>query len=236
MAYFVGAIVAVLLAIYLISRRKRRPAWSMQTTTKGGYAIPATAIMLDAEHRDNDEVMRLLEIAIRASGIFRIESIPELVSKLRGGAEPFARVNTKIAFEGEEILSVEQKRMLGLNTRLKYSKAFVSYFDPACLKTIEPKSALENMHLSAFHHVARKRDLLQFRELGFVQRVRIVPVGDARDCGEIKRFKKVHDVNEAPELPLPGCKAPYCRCMFEAIISQNATAASKLTIPPTRAR
>jgi hypothetical protein len=151
--------------------------------------------MLEAELQDNDEVMRLLEAAIRSSGFFRLEAIPGLASKLRGGSEPFARTNTKIAFDGDEILSVEEKRALGLNTRMKYSKAFIAYFDPKCLRTIEPKSALENMHLSAFHRVARKRELLGFRELGCVKKVRIVPVGDARDCGKIKRFKKTHDID-----------------------------------------
>lgn len=138
---------------------------SVETSARGGYAIPATAEMLEAEKQDNDEVMRLLEADIRASGLFRAEKIPELISKLRGGSGPFERVNTKVAFEGEQVLSLEEKRSLGLNTRMKYSKPFIEYFVSTALKTIEPKSVLENMHLSAFHRVARKRDLLNFREL-----------------------------------------------------------------------
>jgi hypothetical protein len=220
MPYVIGVVAAVLLAILVFSGRRKRPTLSVHTSTQCGYAIAPAPKMLEAEYQDNEEVMRLLEAAIRASGFFRIEAIPELLSKLRGGSEPFARVNTKIAFEDDEFLSVEEKRVLGLNTRMKYSKAFIGYFDPECLKTIEPKSVLENMHLSAFHRVARKRDLLEFRELGFVKQVRIVPVGDARDCGKIKRFRKIHDINQVPELPLPGCTAPYCRCMYEPIISK----------------
>ncbi len=182
-----------------------------------GYAVAPTPKMLEAERQDHEEVMRLLEAAIRSSGFFRAEAIPLLLSKLRNGWEPFARVDTKMAFGGDEFLSIQEKRVLGLNTRMKYSKAFIGYFDPSCLETIEPKSVLENMHLSACHRVARKRDLVEFKSLG-VRQVRIVPVGDARDCGKIKRFKKVHDINEVPELPLPGCTAPYCRCLYEPII------------------
>ena len=111
--------------------------------------------------------------------------------------------------------------MLGLKARMKYSKAFIEHFDPAILKTIEPKSVLEDMHLSAFHRVARKRDLIKFRELGFVRKVKIIPVGDARDCNNIKRFKKTHDLDRVPDLPLAGCTAPYCRCMYEPIISDS---------------
>lgn len=192
---------------------------STKTTAHDGYAIPPTPEMLEKERQDNDEVMRLLEAYIRASGLFRTEKIPELVSKLRGGSGAFARVNTRIAFEGDQVLSVEEKRALGLNTRMKYSKAFIGYFDPTSLKTTEPKSVLENMHLSAFHRVARKRDLLEFGNLGFVKQVKIIPVGDTRDCNEIKRLKKIHDLNQVPDLPLLGCTAPYCRCMYVPIVS-----------------
>jgi hypothetical protein len=192
-----------------------------ETTIHEGYAIAVTAEMLEKEQQDNDEVMRLLEANIRTSGLFRADKILELVSRLRGGSSPFARVNTKFAFEGDKYLSVQEKRALGLNTRMKYSKAFIEYCDPTALKTTEPKSVLEDMHLNAFHRVARKRDLANFRELGFVNRVKIVPVGDARDCNEIKRFKKIHDLTLAPDLPLPGCTSPYCRCMYEPILSDS---------------
>jgi hypothetical protein len=219
MRYMLGAVIAVLLVISVISRRKRRPTLSAETTDSSGYAIPVTPEMLEAERQDNDEVMRLLEASIRASGLFRTEKIPDLISKLRRGLSPFARVNTQIAFEGDQILSVEEKRALGLNTRMKYSKSFIDCFDPKCIETIEPKSVLGDMHLSAFHRVARRRDLIKFRDEGFVKRVKIVPVGDARDCNKIKRFMKIHDLSLVPELPLPGCTASYCRCMYEPIIS-----------------
>jgi hypothetical protein len=219
MPYALTVIAAVLLAIFFLLRWKRRPAARVESATPERYAIPVTAEMLEAEQQDNDEVMRLLEATIRASGLFRTEKIPELVSRLRSGSEPFTRVNTKIAFEGDQVLNVGEKRAIGLNTRMKYSKAFIEYFDPTALKTIEPKSVIEDMHLSAYHRVARKRDLLRLRELGFVKRVKIIPVGDAGDCNKVKRFKKVHDLTQVPDLPLPGCTAPYCRCMYEPIIS-----------------
>jgi hypothetical protein len=217
MPYVVGVIAGVLLAILALFRHRRRSGPGTRVIVQPGYAIAPTPKMLEAGRQDHEEVMRLLETAIRASGFFRTEAIPLLLSRLRDGWEPFARVDTRVAFGGDEFLSVQEKRVLGLNTRMKYSKAFISFFDPNCLKATEPKSLLENMHLIAFHRVARKRDLVEFRSLG-VKQVRIVPVGDARDCAKIKRFEKVHDIERVPDLPVPGCTAPYCRCMYEAII------------------
>jgi len=186
-----------------------------------GYGIPATEEQIELERQSNEEVMKLLEAKIVASGLFRAEKIPELIAILKEGVVPFGRVNTPVVFEGDMILTVKEKKALGLNTRMKYSREFIEYFEPSLLRSIEPKSILESMHLDAFHRVSRKKELHRFRELGFVKEVRIVPVGDERDCRKIKRFKKTWRIEEVPELPLPGCDAAYCRCMYEATISRD---------------
>jgi hypothetical protein len=186
-----------------------------------GYGIPATEEQLELERQFNEEVLELLEASVVASGLFRADKIPELIAILKGASFPFARVNTRVAFGGDTLLTVKEKKALGLNSRMKYSKKFIDYFEPSVLRSIEPKAALEAMHLDAFHRVSRKNELRRFKELGFVEKVKIVPCGDERDCGQIKRFKKIWRIEEVPELPLPGCDAPYCRCMYEPIISRD---------------
>jgi hypothetical protein len=221
MPYVLGIVIVALLVVFVASRRKTKGLVSTEANTYQAYAIPATAEMLEEEKQDNDEVMRLLEENMRTSGLFRNEKIPELISRLRSGWQPFTRLNTKTAFGGDEVLSVEDKRSLGLNTRMKYSRTFIDYFDPVSLKIIEPKSILTNMHVGAFHRVSRRRNLMRFRSLG-VKRVRIIPVGDGRDCDKIVHLNKVYELNDVPDLPLQGCNAPYCRCMYEPILSDSA--------------
>lgn len=186
-----------------------------------GYGIPVTEEQVESERHSNEEVIKLLEAKIATSGFFRAEKILELIAILKKGSIPYGRVNTGVAFEGDVVLSVKEKKALGLNSRMKYSKKFIEYFEPSVLKSIEPKATLRCMYLDAFHRVSRKKELLRFKELGFIKEVRIVPVEDERDCWQIKRFKKTWRIEEAPELPLPGCSAPYCRCMYEAIISRR---------------
>jgi len=218
MANLLSEIGALARSMFTVSRRKENAPGIAEIAIHDPYAIPATDKMCEEELQDNDEVINLLEAAMRSSGFFRSEKIPELVSKLRSGSSPFARLNTNAAFEGDQVLSVEEKRALGLNTRMKYSREFIEYFHPTCLKAIEPKSFLGNMHVGAIHRVARRRELLRFRELGFVKQIKIIPVGDEDDCSKIRRFRKIHDLDKAPELPLPGCTVPYCRCRYEPIL------------------
>ena len=218
MANLLSEIGALARSMFTVSRSKESAPGIAETAIHNPYAIPVTDKMREEELQGNNEVINLLEAAMRTSGFFRTEKIPELVSKLRSGSSPFARVNTIAAFEGGQILSVEEKRALGLNTRMKYSRELIECFVPTSLKTIEPKSVLENMHVGAFHRVERKRELLRFRELGFVKQIKIIPCGDEDDCSKIKRLRKIHDLDKVPELPLPGCTAPCCRCMYEPIL------------------
>lgn len=213
-------LVFVAIAIFLLRRKANGPTNSKGDTVVR-VGIPMTEEEVDLERQSNEEVLKKLEASIVKSGLFRAKAIPDLLGKLRGSSVPFGRINTKVAFDGETLLTVEEKRALGLNTRMKYSKQFIEYFDPSALKTIEPKATLECLHLDAFHRVSRAKQLLSFKKLGFVKQVRVVPTGDGDDCGRIKRLKKTYSIEEVPDLPLPGCDAPLCRCRYEPIIPND---------------
>jgi len=167
----------------------------------------------EAERQWDGKVLALLEARIAQSGYFRSEKIPELMAKIRATTVPFGRNDTRAAFGREPFLTAQEKKALGLNPRMKYSKEFIGYLEPSFLRSIEPKSALENMHLDAFHRVSREKELRQIREVGF-RKIEILTCCDARDCESIKRLKKIYAIDDVPELPLPDCDAPYCRCMY----------------------
>ncbi len=179
------------------------------------FGITPTPQEIEVARQLNEEILQLLEERIIASGFFRVDKIPELMAKLRGASIPFGRTDTKIAFSGDETLTVKEKKALGLNTRMKYSKTFIEYFDPSAFKTIEPKATLECMHIDTFHRVSRKKELLDMKKLAFVKQVKI-----HGECESIVRFKKIHRIEEAPELPLPDCDAPFCPCWYEAILER----------------
>lgn len=209
-----------LLIIGLLAWLKRKKMTSMKSNVVigGDFSIPMTKDEVDLERQSNDEVLKILQETIAKSGFFVPEKIPELIARLKDGQILFGRVNSKPTSDGDRNLSVEDKKALGLNPRMKYSAKFIEYFNPASLKSIEPKSTLECMHLDAFHRVSRKKELLKLKKLSWVKQVKIVPVGDAGDCKEVKRLKKSYSINEAPGLPLTGCDSAFCRCGYEAVI------------------
>jgi len=206
-------------AVFWLVKKIVQQSEKSELSVREEYSIPATNDQREFESQSAEEVIKLLEASIIASGYFRKEKIPELISIFRKNSDSFGRANTRVVFDGDSFLTVEEKRKLGLNTRMKYSKKFIEYFNPLSFKTIEPKNALECMELDAFYRVSRKKELLNLKKLGFVKKVKIVPVGDVCDCKRIKQFKIIYNIEDVPELPLPGCDAPYCRCSYEAIIS-----------------
>ena len=74
---------------------------------------------------------------------------------------------------------------------------------------------LENIYYQNYHKACRKRYLVRMKSIG-IKKVEISDCGDERDCPKIKRLKKTWLIDEIPELPLPGCTAPYCRCSYIA--------------------
>jgi hypothetical protein len=221
MAFLLIAMVLVVAVVLLLKKRESSSQPSPKVKMEASYAIQATPKQITQEKKSKEEIMWLLEARIVASGFFRPEKIQELMAQLWSGSVPFGRTNTKAAFEGDVALTVERKRALGLNTRMKYTEAFIQYFEPSAFQTIEPKTYLENMHQDVSNQVFRKNQLIEFRELRFVKQVEICTANDVRDCQKVKRLKKIHDLDEVPELPLQGCDAAYCRCFYQAVIADD---------------
>ena len=179
------------------------------------YGLQMNCNEIDLEKSFNDEVINSLESIMIMSGYFKTESVPVIIKILRNNSSPFGRVKTESVFQGSCFLTVEEKKSLGLNTKMKYSKEFIEYFNLECLGNIEPKTTLECMHLDAFHKVSRKKQIAKFKRMDFVKKVKLHP---DHECPRAKRLKKIYDIDDVPELPLSGCGAPFCRCYFEAII------------------
>jgi hypothetical protein len=143
---------------------------------------------------------------IEASGFFKPDKMVELQNLIdnsiligHGYIDPFSY---------DDLLSLEEKKELGLNTRLKISRQMVSFMTEKGLALKNPKDAVKNMCLKNFHAVARKYELIRMKDAG-IEKVKILDCGDERDCSKIKRFKKIWPIDQVPELPLPGCTSAY---------------------------
>jgi hypothetical protein len=91
----------------------------------------------------------------------------------------------------------------------------IETFTEKGIKEPYPKEIFKNIFYKNFHKIHRKYDLKDMKNCG-ITKVKIEDCGDDRDCNAVKRLKKIWAINEVPELPLPQCKADYCRCCYIA--------------------
>ncbi|CAN7774675.1 hypothetical protein [Paraburkholderia hospita] len=179
-------------------------------------SVQASPAMVKEEQRAQAKVLALLEARVTESGLFLPERIPELMAKLRRNGAPFQRPDVKAALEGETYLSVEEKRKLGLNTRAKYSHAFIACCNVTSLNGVDPKLALGEMHLAVYHAVNRERQLARFKQDKVVKTVKIFPLGNPDACAKVQRMKRAYELDEVPMLPVEGCDATCCMCGYDA--------------------
>lgn len=167
---------------------------------KATNSIPAiTGDNRETRERD-DALVRLLS----ASTLFKPERREVILRHLRGGGD---------LHKLEPFLTADQKRAVGLNTRSKFSAAFVDCLTPEGIAHHDPKEALAAIGHMAFHKAARAHTVRSLRELG-VKQLEILNCDDERDCRWIrKKANRLHPVAADVEALIEqNCDAEYCRC------------------------
>ncbi|MDN7724900.1 hypothetical protein [Burkholderia gladioli] len=195
---------------WLFGKKTSRPIEETAQRDEGSSLQTDERLERDAEE-DRAEITARLRRRIEASGLVHMDRVPELVALIANDGRQ--RTNISRAVDGDTLLSVDEKRVLGLNTRMKYTREFISFFRPEAIVGKEPRSELSGIQSAVVSEVGRLRSLERFRRIG-CERVRIEPLGDPEECSAIKRHRKVFPIADVPTLPLARCRADVCRCMF----------------------
>lgn len=117
-----------------------------------------------------------------------------------------------------KLLSLDQKKELGLNSRKKYGENYIKILTQKGFSDNASVDFFANSYYQTFGIASRKFEIEKIKKSG-ITKCRISSCNDMRDCEAIKKYgNKVFDVNHVPELPLPECTAEYCRCMIVAVL------------------
>lgn len=166
---------------------------------------------LEREKQKSKEIADSFMAEAEKSGWFKQAFLPILSERM----QIVSQVGISHLFNTEDSLTLEEKKGLHLNTRAKYSRELIDGLTAKGLVAAQNNDFIKNMYLRNMHKVARKYQLIELKEAG-LQYAKIESCGDERDCKTVKYIKKRWLIDEVPELPLPQCKAEYCRCMYIA--------------------
>ncbi|MEW9857876.1 hypothetical protein [Pseudomonas putida] len=116
------------------------------------------------------------------------------------------------------LLSIEEKRSLGINTRLKVTRELCDVLTPAGL-AFGPTKVLEPLYLKATFDHNRHRDIARMKGLG-IKQYSPMSCGDNRDCDWCASMDgKLFSVEvDFVQLIKENCTCEYCRCVLQAKI------------------
>ncbi len=154
---------------------------------------------------------------LRATAVLREDSIPWAAQIIReevvGGAGYENTLNALVR-AGSEVTAAEKQR-IGASSRTRIGSEFLAALNLSDFTAA--KDALFIAIQEAVSVAVREYNFQQFREIG-VKYVKLLPSCDERDCDEAKRRNgEIFPIDEAT-LPLKGCDAAYCRCLFTAVV------------------
>jgi hypothetical protein len=154
------------------------------------------------------EALECIMKDVENSGFFKPEKLPHLeriIPKIGGyNNDPFSYA---------DCLSAEEKEALHINTEHKVSREMVDCMSEKGLAQRDPRNIIPVIYYMNYFAVSRKYKLLELKARG-VKKVKIENVGGNLDCGTVGTHEKIFPIDQVPELPLPQCDAPYCRCEY----------------------
>ena len=124
----------------------------------------------------------------------------------------------EVKLKDGELLSLEEKRALGINPRLKVTRELYEVLTPEGVEH-GPKKVLEPLyHKATFNH-NRHRNIARMKSAGISQYAPI-SCGDGRDCTWCTSMdgKLVSVDVDFVQLIKENCTCDYCRCYLQAEI------------------
>lgn len=114
-----------------------------------------------------------------------------------------------------QLLSLEEKRSLGINPRLKITRELYEVLTPEGVE-LGPKKALEPLYLKATFNHTRHRNIARMKSAGITQ-YSPMSCGDGRDCDWCSSMdgKLISIEVDFVQLIKEKCTCDYCRCVLQ---------------------
>ncbi|MEG2250959.1 MAG: hypothetical protein RSD09_05200 [Bacilli bacterium] len=145
---------------------------------------------------------------------FNHSKAKEITNLLKVNLELFDRKDTKKLLNYGEPLTAQQKRDLGINTRLKVNNGFLNFIN---IESIDKTDLFGFITEAEFYARARawsEREINRAKKLKSTLRLNI----DKESCPNSINENGIYTVKNAPLLPLPTC-GNKCLCTYFTEVS-----------------
>lgn len=168
------------------------------------FAIKPSPEKVTEEANVKGDVYAALPDALRATGAFRVDAVGSIVAELQRHETPFRPISSYPFKKGATFALPD-----GTLTTLD-----------GCLATkaadIDAPKLIDRVAGELTGRIQRSYDLKRWDALG-IARVKITP-GQPLACSKVQRIRKIHPIDSVPEIPLAGCSAKFCSCLYSPLI------------------
>lgn len=198
---------------HVVSRQDDPPALAGATPQPSvDVAFPASMTvrprpeLVTAEDSAKEEAFCVLLDRLTESGLFLPERIPDMMRVIRAASPPLCPINaSRLIFNPLKAGKDREERIpigecVDAQARLK----------------IDPEDFLSYLCMQMQARATANRSLADARTKG-IEKVVLICV-EQTACSKAKRIKKRYAIEDAPTLPLDGCKARRCHCIYQSII------------------
>jgi hypothetical protein len=167
----------------------------------------------------NEFLQSKIIIEATKSGFFRPEKIPEISKRVKRLYHIYAPPQD--IFSYDDTLSVTEKRNLGLNLGMEVSREMIDFMTSSGIKQPNVKTIIQDYYIIHSTIIMNNFHLMRYKKEG-ISYIRITCVHDEKDCAASQDVNgKIYPMEKVPRLPLPGCKAPFCRCTYSPVSSEE---------------
>jgi hypothetical protein len=190
--------------------------WSRSKDQDGARQALRSAISIEVPG-DYYPTLKEVTDCLTETAAFRPEAIgwiaPKVHKQIRSGAN-WRSIADTIARQGR-VLTGDEAKQAGLHPRTKIGERFIQ-----AVATSSVRGAKQDLFtaIQKAANTANHRYHLQKHQEAGVTWVKFMSCHDERDCAAAREMDGSELPIERAVLPLPGCKAPYCRCLFQAIV------------------
>ena len=120
-------------------------------------------------------------------------------------------------------LTVDEKKLLGINTRLSITKELIEVLNERGLKTHYPKSIISNLYHRAFFSKSRHDEMNKLRSGLLIDKVILRSSGGGG--GDCEWCQSNQDIEFSVHIPIEklieeNCSCdPYCYCYIQSVIN-----------------
>lgn len=175
-------------------------------------SIKATPERMAQERKRHARVKDLFKAMMQDSGAAKIEMLDSLVNCVFLGSGPLVYHDIFGGFKHGNVLTIGEKKALGLNPRKKYWDVLVSHFDTASFSEADPKDLIDKTYRTALAFSFREADIDRAKSWGCTY-VRLSP---ASGCGCV--WEEKYSIDDLPDVPHKDCGMRVCLCGFTPIL------------------